>query len=85
MSLGHIYHFIVSKKTFYSRIIHRDNSFGMVVWESQYDFGRPKTCKDSKNITDKVILCTLWVCDYNSLFFRTNMFVALNSFTNSRR
>ena len=52
-------------QTFYSRIARRNNSFIRVTWESKYDVGKPETCKDPKNITNEVILNTLWVRDYN--------------------
>ena len=58
-------------RTFYCRIACRNNSFGRVAWESKYDFGRPKICKEPKNIPDGAILGTLWVCDYNiNIFYR---------------
>ena len=43
---------------FYCRIAGWNNSFGRVAWESKYDVGKPKTSKDPKNITEKVILRT---------------------------
>ena len=53
-----------TRQTFYCRIACWNNSFGRVTWEGKYDVGRPKICKDPKNITDKAILYTLWVCGY---------------------
>ena len=52
--------------TFYCSIACQNNSFGKVAWENKYDFGKPETCKNPRNITNEVILRTLWVCDYNN-------------------
>ena len=45
---------------FWSYFSCRNNSFGRVAWENEYDVGRSETCK---NITEEAILCTLWVYD----------------------
>ena len=61
--------------TFHRRITCQNNNFSRVAWASKYEVGRPETSKDPKNITDEVILHTLWVCDYKYIYIYIYIYI----------